>query len=329
MLKALILQGDDRHTYRLQQSMTACGYNTQVVSSYKDIPEEHVDVCFLDPSLSYDPSHKIDADVCMFYDCEDAPTDFDLGEVFYSLKDKVHFYAKMNWVGEDIEGVRLIGFPIVNALQLSQVAQAELPEFTYRNAIPFFVGAPTFLGRHEPVEGRPYLSNATTRSLGEYEDHLMYNQRIDWLLSLRENNIPHVGGLVFKGDNLSVEWQSKYFGEGVKDLACNAVNRQEFINALVSNRIGLNPTGHDRNSWRIYDLMATGCILISTEMKGQKALYSPRKVITINDGEDLGSTLLSLQPEYRELWKECQSNREVLSGLTPDKVREDFLLQLI
>ena len=36
------------------------------------------------------------------------------------------------------------------------------------------------------------------------QDSFMYNQRIDWLCSLRKNNIFHVGGLTFGIDNLTL-----------------------------------------------------------------------------------------------------------------------------
>ena len=328
MNKALIIKGNDRHTYRLEDSLTMCGVQFRTVSSYEEIPTERCDVVFVDPSVDYDPTSKIQSDIVMFFDCEDSPSDFELGVAFNSMKDNVKYYAKMNWVLDDIEGVKLIGFPIAHVHQVIQIANIEVPEFSYSNAVPFFLGAPTFLGRHTPVEGGGYHSTQDTSSLAMYEDHYMYNQRVDWLLSLRKSNIPYLGGLVFKTDNLTAEWQSKYFGDGVVNLGANPMNRQEFFNTLFNCRVGLNPTGHDRNSWRIYDLMAAGSILISTDLMNQKSLYMPKEYITIKDGEDLGSTLLSVQPDYNDVWHQCQANREVLKSLTPEKILSDFTGQL-
>ena len=63
------------------------------------------------------------------------------------MKDSIKYYCKMNWVGEDKDGIKLIGFPIASILQLPPVANVQLPEFTSQNAIPFFAGAGTFLGK--------------------------------------------------------------------------------------------------------------------------------------------------------------------------------------
>ena len=328
MVKALILHGTDRHTYRLQQSLQICGIQNITVKNYRDIPRERCDIVFVDPSLPYDPTARINSDLVCFYDCEDAPTDYEVGIAFEAMKDSIKYYCKMNWVGEEKDGIKLIGFPIASILQLPPVANVQLPEFTYQNAIPFFAGAGTFLGNHDPVKGGVYNSEEGINCLGKYEENTMYNQRIDWLLSLRKNNISYKGGLVFRGDNLSEDWQSKYFGENVIDLKTDQLDRIGFFNNLFTYRIGLNPTGHDRNSWRIYDLMAAGSILVSTDLCNQKALYMPKEIITIKDGEDLGTRLLELQPDYKELWKAHQENRNIIKDLTPDKVWSDFMEQM-
>tara|TARA_R110000787_G_scaffold27438_2_gene75983 strand:+ start:600 stop:1625 length:1026 start_codon:yes stop_codon:yes gene_type:complete len=328
MVKALILHGTDRHTYRLQQSLQICGIQNITVKNYRDIPRERCDIVFVDPSLPYDPTSRINSDLVCFYDCEDAPTDYEVGIAFEAMKDSIKYYCKMNWVGEDKDGIKLIGFPIASILQLPPVANVQLPEFTSQNAIPFFAGAGTFLGNHDPVKGGVYNSEEGINCLGKYEENTMYNQRIDWLLSLRKNNISYKGGLVFRGDNLSEDWQSKYFGENVIDLKTDQLDRIGFFNNLFKYRIGLNPTGHDRNSWRIYDLMAAGSILVSTDLCNQKALYMPKEIITIKDGEDLGTRLLELQPDYKELWKAHQENRNIIKDLTPDKVWSDFMEQM-
>jgi len=328
MSKVLIIRGEDRHTYRLEQSLVMCGVVAKTVSQYEDIPKERCDIVFVDPSVDYDPTTRIEADMVLFFDCEDAPLDFNMGTAFHCMKDTVKYYAKMNWVGEYIEGLKLVGFPIPHIPQIIEVTDLDIPEFNHNNAVPFFVGTPTFLGRHDPVGGGVYNSTEDTSSLGVHEDHYMYNQRIDWLLSLRKNNIPYFGGLVFKTDNLTIEWQSTYFGKGIEGLGTPPLSRQQFFNTLFNYRVGLNPTGHDRNSWRIYDLMAAGSILVSTDLMEQKSMYMPKEYTTIKDGEDLGKTLLQLQPDYKELWKACQENRKVFKGLTPEKIWYDFMEQM-
>ena len=327
MIKALVIHGNDRHTYRLCQSLQLCGVEVRVATEYKDIPRDKCDIIFVDPSFPKDPTPKINSDLVCFYDCEDAPTDYELGVAFEAMKNSVSYYCKMNWVGDSFKGIKLIGFPIASMLTLPPVANVDLPEFAHSNAIPFFAGTGTFIGDYTPTSKGVYQSIENINCLGECAGRTMYNQRIDWLLSMQNSNIPYVGGLVFKGDNLSEEWQSEHFGKGVSTLRTDPLDRNQFFSHLFNYRIGLNPTGHDRNSWRIYDLMAAGCILFSTDLKGQQALYMPKEIITVEDGEDLGATLLTLQPDFKELWKAHQCNRNVIKDLTPEKVWGDFMEQ--
>ena len=330
--KHLIVKGEDAHTYRLEQSLSQCGQEFQTVEKYEEIPEERVDLAFIDPSLSYDPSPKVNADLMVFYDCEDSPTDYKLGTAYDLLKDSILYYCKMNWMGDTFGKLKLIGFPPAALVSLakSDIATVDVPPFTHEHAIPFFVGTGTFLGTHTPVKDGVYNNDSIldVSSLGKYEDHYMYNQRIDWLLSLRKNNIPHVGGLAFTESNLSLEWQSKYFGKGVAALRTSPMNRQQFFNSLFGYRIGLNPTGHDRNSWRIYDLMAAGSVLITTDMK-HNALYMPKEMVVVKDGEDLGKKLLSIQPDYYHIWEACQENRKIVAEITPEKAWKDFMGQIV
>jgi hypothetical protein len=156
----------------------------------------------------------------------------------------------------------------------------------------------------------------------------MYNQRYDWLLSMKKHNIDYEGGIVFQeSNNLSTEFQSKYFGDVTK-LRTNALNYNDQLFGILKNKIGLCPTGHERLSWRTYDIMAAGSILIRTNHKKQLALLNPKYYITIDDGEDFGTKLNSLQPHYNELFKLHQANREVFQTLTPQKLINTFLNQL-
>jgi hypothetical protein len=332
MTKVLIIKGQDRHTYRLAQSMQMCGVECKTVERYEDIPTEKCDVTFVDPSLSYDPTSKINSTHTLFFDCEDGPRDFISGAAYEAMKDSISHYAKMNWVEDDRgDGIKNIGYPPSVYMFLSQVAPLEAPPFFHQNAIPFLVGAGTFIGNYSVEDESLFPSDDElgVSALGLYEDgNWMYNQRIDWLLSLRKNNIPHIGGLVFKTDNMSKEWQSKYFGDGVEALEISPISHEDYLKALLNYRVGLCPTGHDRLSWRLFDIMATGAILIWTDSKEQQSFYMPKEYVTIKDGEDLGKTLLQLQPDYKELWNACQENRKVFVGLTPEKIWSDFMEQL-
>ena len=332
MTKVLIVRGEDRHTYRLEQSMHMCDVECQTVQKYEDIPDGECDVVFVDPSLSYDPTTKLNSDHIIFYDCEDGHKDFSPGASYYAMRDKVEYYAKMNWVDEDRnDGVRNIGFPLSVYAMLTEFAKAEIPPFTHQNAFPFFVGTGTFLGNYTEVPDGVYARDDSINlsSIGRYNaEELMYNQRIDWLLSLQHNNIPHLGGLVFAEHNLSREWQSEHFGSGVASLGVSRVDHGGYMQGLVNFRIGLCPTGHDRMSWRVFDIMAMGAILIWTDVGDQKSMYMPKEYITVKDGEDLGKQLLTLQPDYYDIWKAHQENRKVFANLTPDKVWDDFMEQM-
>lgn len=332
MDKCLIIRGNDAHTYRLEQSLSMCKVDYKTVTEYGDIPTDKVDFAFVDPSVSFDPTSRLNAETISFYDTEDSPTDFESGPAYESLKDEVSHYVKMTWLDEDDrgDGIKNIGFPPGVHLMLSQLAKVETTAFSHENAVPLFIGAGTFLGRYSTQNPDAFNCDEKLdiKSLAKDDDgNWMYNQRIDWLLSLRKNNIPHIGGLVFKEHNVSKEWQSKYFGKGVPNLEYPQTPYGDLLNALLNCRVALCPTGHERISWRTFDIMAAGAILIHTDLKGQKSFYMPKESVTIEDGEDLGTTLLSLQPQYKELWKAAQENRRVYLNMTPESIWTDFTNQ--
>lgn len=337
MTKAIIIRGKDRHTYRLEQSLSMCQIEYKTAKDYRDIPREQYDIAFIDPSTDFNPFPKLTADIKVFYDCEDGPKDFTAGLAYHELKHKIEFYAKMNWVDDDRgDGIQNIGFPLTACAKVQAYAEhidntPAFTEFKPYDAIPIFFGAPTYLGSYTPGRGTYGINKELDVSaLGVYDDgDYIYNQRFDWLQSLHKNNIPYFGGIVYGKDNLSLEWQQKYHGKGVELFKSARYNSDDYMKALLlTHKIGLCPAGHDRLSWRMFDIMATGAILIWTDTKKQKSLYMPKEYVTIKDGEDLGTTLLSLQPSYKEIWKACQENKKIFIGLTPDKMWKDFMRQL-
>ena len=329
-MKILIIKGDDVHTrFRIVPGFTVYGCSVTVVEDYKDLTGERFDLTLVDPSVNFDPTSKLNTDKLMFYDCEDGPEDFKSGEAYDALKNKVIAYVKMNWVDDDPrdDGIKNIGFPLPCYKNLFNVATAKLPEFNYSNSIPMMVASPTFIGRYVPVNDGIYNKEDGINCLAKHEssseEEFMYNQRIDWLLSLRKNNIFHIGGLSFGGDNLSSDFQSKYFGQNVKRLSTNRIEYGDMIKNAIHYRIGLCPSGHERISWRTFDLMATGSILIWTDNKMQKSMIMPEEYITVYDGEDLGSKLISIQKDYKEIWRACQKNKDLLK-LNDEKVIQIF-----
>ena len=294
-MNILIIKGKDYHTYhRIVPGFQSYGCNVVVKEEYADIPNERFDIIFVDPSVDFDPSNKLNTDVLMFYDCEDSPYDFHSGVAYEVLKDKVVAYAKMNWVEDDRkDGIKNIGFPLYCYKGLYDIANADLPEFSYQFAVPLMICSPTFIGGYKPDPNGVYNSDNDVSCFAKHEtnkpDQVMYNQRIDWLCSLRKNNIFHLGGLTFGVDNLTLDWQSKYFGSGVSKLGFQRVSYGDMINSMVRYRVGLCPTGHERVSWRTFDLMAVGSILVWTDNKEQQSMIMPKEYVTVKDGEDLGT----------------------------------------
>jgi hypothetical protein len=334
-MKILIIKGSDFHTkFRIVPGFSYYGCNVTVVEKYEDLTGERFDLTFVDPSLDFDPTSRLNTDKLMFYDCEDGPTDFKEGEAYNLLKHKVIAYAKMNWVDEDPrnDGILNIGFPLPCYKNLFKVASTYFPEFNYTNSVPIMFASPTFIGRYTPVDNGIYNSSDDINCLAKHdsnlEDEVMYNQRIDWLLSLRKNNIFHIGGISFSEGNLSYDFQSKYFGKNVNNLSVKRISYGDTIKNAIQYRIGLCPTGHERISWRTFDLMATGSILIWTDNKMQKSMIMPEEYITVYDGEDLGSKLISIQKDYKEIWKSCQKNKQLLN-IDNEKVIQIFNNQYV
>tara|TARA_R100000963_G_scaffold35007_1_gene30969 strand:- start:187 stop:1230 length:1044 start_codon:yes stop_codon:yes gene_type:complete len=347
-MKLLILIGKDVHNYRILRGMAMANPEFEIfVSDISDTHEspdfsnasfsvwnmfptdykgKHFDLVLVDPTYSKDCRGDFTYDRLGFFDTEDAPDHVATGPAYELFKDDAIFYAKMDYpLLPRKDGIKYIGFPIEPYMGLVQVANAELPEFTHMNAIPFFHGSPTFLGRggyyKDPeISGDIYFAN-------DVPDGYIYNQRFQWLQSLQNNNIPYEGGIVFmEAECLSLEFQTKHFGN-VGKFARNYIDRNTFFNMAATNRIGLNPAGNNRNSWRIYDLMAIGSIIV-TGRYDMKSMYSPKQFITIEDDDDLGSVLREAQPDYKEMAKASKENRKVLADLTPDKVWNDFLGQM-
>ena len=318
-MRVNFIGGRDNHAYRVEQGLRMLGFNLKVGEPEKG---ERFEWAFISPS--HNKEYEGIADSILLFDGEDSWDHFDPDVAYYQLKDKDVAYGKVSFKESHTrpDNLKNVGLPVTPFLSLKNIASVDLPIFRAKNAIPYMAVSPTFIGS--------YKGNAPAdpRFLAEYAPgDMIYNQRYQWLHSLEDNNIPYAGGVVFTNSNVGLDWQSKYFGDQVKQFSVSRVNNN--LEMMVNYRIGLNPTGMDRNSWRIFDAMAVGSILISTDRQGQRHLYSPRSIIEIKDDEDLGTTLLTLQPDYKELWKEHSENRKILSQLTPEIIWKDFKEQLI
>tara|TARA_R110000851_G_scaffold229758_1_gene382466 strand:+ start:23384 stop:24451 length:1068 start_codon:yes stop_codon:yes gene_type:complete len=355
-MKVLLLIGKDRHNYRILRGLLISNPNIELFTSdisdtYEspdlnnatfsiwnrcrtDYKGKHFELVMVDPSYPIDRRGSFTFDRLGFFDCEDSPDhDYD-GEAYNLFKDDATFYAKMDYPLETREdGLKYIAFPIDTYLSLNSVANVDLPEFTHQNATPSFLGSPSYLGKPQTRIEKPQMAGDIYFANDLPDGDFWYNQRYQWLQSLQDNNIPYEGGVVFLAEagGISLKYQSEHFGNVAK-FKKDYIDRNSFFNMAIRSRIGLNPAGNARNSWRMYDLMAIGSIILTTDTEavdsGMKSLYSPKEFIVVKDTDDLGSVLRGIQPAYKELAKASKENRKVLADLTPEKVWNDFLAQI-
>jgi hypothetical protein len=336
-MKVLLVRGHDKHYYRLLQSLVgALGLTVDCVSQTSieyTIPGSY-DLIFIDSSCSV-LSIKGKYKHLFLFDCEDDPRHFNPGPAYLYFKDKATAYVKYTWVDNHDRPDKLknIGFPPANFWQLKYIA--EIAKETKSSVGTFLdcpVGyfSPTFIGSYKgSAVNREFLE---AKSIGVWDDGIpMYNQRIDWLLDLRQKNANFRGGLVFgaKDTNMSEEWQTKYFGKGVVNLSQERISMHSYMHLLFIHKIGMNPTGHARISYRTFDLMAAGCLMLNTDFQEEKAYLMPEVGITILDHESLTEKLLNYNSsDFLELQKSSIKNIEVFLNKTPEKLYNDFIKQI-
>jgi hypothetical protein len=322
----------DPHGYRLVDGFSACGCKVHIAYTREEIPDIKFDIAFVEVSTKFNVKDKIKADIIMIYDCEDDPSHFKPGIAYEELKYSVKYYAKLVYRSKEKQqdGLKYIAIPITNYISLSELAKIQLPEATYKNAVPSFIGTPTFVGSYKKLLKNNKDKNNDVSCVGYFDDGLpMYNQRIDWLDSLQKNNQYYIGGLVFKNEqNHTLEWQTKYFGN-VKKFEYPMTDYNTYLSILINYRIGLCPTGYDRISFRLYDLMAVGSIIYLTDIEDRVMLYMPKFYITIPDFNDIYNSIDTYRVAFKDLIDESKINREILKNNTPQKVLQDFMEQLI
>jgi hypothetical protein len=219
------------------------------------------------------------------------------------------------------DGLQRIAFPISPYLFLNQVAVAPVPDWSNHNSVPHFYGAPTY------KNGYKSLSNDCFTSTHE-DGNILFHQRYKWLSDLEEYNIPFDGGLVFTGDDcISKDFQENHF-PGISRFSKNReAYNQSLSKLLFHHRVGLCPTGLERNSWRLFDLMATGAIIYRTDTD-IRFLYEPKHQWVVKDDDHLGDIYLRDIRDFREMHKASQENRKILASLTPEIIWKDFIKQI-
>ena len=334
MRKILIIKGKDVHTHQRIASGFYQAFNeVKVIENYNDLDDSHYDITFIDPSVTFDPTSKLNSDQIMFYDCEDDPINFFPNTAYFSLKDKIKYYAKMNYIENDRnDGIKNIAFPLPIYNELSRIAQLDFLNYEEQNKKCFLIGHGTYIGNYK-IQNGYYNCTEDIFSIGTANNNnkidFLYNQRIDWILSMIKNKIEYKGGIVFQENqtNMSLEWQTKHFGK-VEKIKTNYIPWLETFKYHALNKIGLCPTGHERISWRVFDLMASGSIIFWTDNKKQQSLFMPEEYITVPDAVDFSEIYFKNEKNFKEIWKASQKNKELIANLTPEKVMDKFFKQL-
>jgi hypothetical protein len=327
--KALVLKGRDVHSYRITQGLQSCGFEVLLSENLEEV-NDSFDIAFVDPSYT-GSTDSLKAKVILFYDCEDSPFEFYPGRAYHDLKDKVEHYAKLVYVDGDREdGIKNIAFPIANFANLSHIAKNSQRGIS-DNFTPFFHGVPTWAH----IEKEDIKSDMVFESDEELKLNSLcfettngkvdYNQRVDWILSFIKNKMPIHAGFVL--DAYPIDVLCDKFGEGMKSLNSPRLHYLDSMAHLLRNNVCLCPTGHDRISWRTYDIMAAGSILFWTDVGERKMLYMPEVYVTVKDGESIAEVYQKNEKDFDSLLKESNRNRDLMSSLTPDKIKTDFLNQ--
>lgn len=340
MKTALIYKNKDAHTYRLEQGLQSVGIKTKIIANrldgMGDVRGEYFDFLFIDSSLDYNPG-LWNASIVSFFDCEDNPYNRSLffpSVAYNELKDKVKFYTKLNYATDDIShpGMKLCAFPLVNWASLRNLASQDLSSYwSNRGFVPFFVGSPSYIHDYEREFIGTKDQNLNVHCIGIQDDKkILYSQRLQWMIQLNKSGLPWTGGLVFDEnvESFSTKFQQKHFGSDIVKFAHPKVDYMSYLSELVKCGIGLNPTGFDRMSWRIYDIMAVGAVLISTDYKNIRMLYMPEEVTIIPDEANIVPYLNTMYGyDLRAMHKAAQKNKELMASLTPDKILKDFVAQ--
>ena len=328
-MKALILVGQEVHVGRLIQGLGSIGIQVYP-SRGPQVPTEHFDMVFVDHSYDF-PLPHLNCDYLFLFDCEDDPLHFKPGSAYYDLKDKAHAYAKLfNRIDRGRpDTLKQIAFPIDQYIHSAEVAKRT---FNATINTPYFVGCPTFLGRMVPKPGIQYGSDKKLgiNSIGwNLEDgpHYMYNQRVEWLLSLYKSEIKYHGGLVFGPSNQALEWQTQYFGN-VAIFGTGFVEKQTFLNQMGAHKIALLPTGYERIGWRVFDAMALGNIMMMCDPEDRKYMIMPKEYMLVTDGEDIATVISDMMPAIDDVYRMHQVNKKYMASLTPEIITKLFFEQL-
>lgn len=267
-----------------------------------------------------------------FYDCDDNPDFFKFGTTYNYLKDRAVGFIKMvldpticysKFLGERL-GHRLFTFPVKEAIQAVLHAKTFSFRKKKKSQIPFFLGTPTWIEKPDDLHTltlNPEFSYLPC--IGPNKDGvLMYNQRLHWLSLLNLARSTHSGVYNVFGNNscyalLNV---SQMFGSDASYFYTHMRLGQEYRNLLLQSKIALNPAGHDRFCFRMYDIMTHGNILVSTDMSKREAFLMPRSIIQVkDDGSDLLDIIENCNTKSNELLAQARTNQIYLDSFNRPK----------
>jgi hypothetical protein len=289
--------------------------------------------------VNEDLSEIINADQIILFDAEDDPDFFEPKLAYHSLKDKCEFYAKLVYREKEVnkDGLKYIAFPIENFGKFLDFC--ELPSPSNRLSPPLFIGSPAYLNFWEAKDHHFYCETDDFNPISYFEpdDSFIYSQRFDWLETFTQNNIKYTGGVVFKPEALgtthdtnahSLNFQRNHFGKAVEKYSMPYTHPLQLMMMQLGSKIGISPTGHDRYSWRVFDIMAAGSILLVTDLDDRTMLYNPEVRVTVPDGKNIVEVLEEVRMNEVSLLSEHKKNREILKGKTPEVIWNDFLKQM-
>lgn len=328
----------NHHSARLIQGLHSC--NVEVTVDFKGVSTSKYDYVFVESSFPNEVKYETDSNIIL-YDVEDDPRHEKLGKAFHQLKDKSLAYVKYNYVEDTFHNLKVIGSPLVDYMHRGAAIARQIAGNQIDNPAldAFFIGGPSYysLGYKPSANAnhvdREDLCTVPKSLIPDHEGRLVYHQRLEWVDKLARNKqVKFQGGLWFQDvSNISEEFQVKQFGKGVTSYKVNRVGPSELYTFLFNSLFGLCPSGFARSSFRLIELMALAKPLLLTSGLKYNYLYNPISFHTIEDGEDIDTTILKIkddQDNLKALKEGAIENHRIFMELTPEKMWQDFVSKL-
>lgn len=327
-MKIAIIHDNARHAVRLLDFFPYTGLDYHIYNNSSQFGGGNYDLLLIESGItSYIKDKVSKSSKIVFYDCEDDPQHFEPQGPFYELLDSASAYAKMVFKrNSPVCNLPHISLPLSQYLMYRNICDVNRNK-TKDDSV-FFNGAPTFIGKYnyKYPDGLSLDSNNFVVAVNDTD--WIYGQRYHWLSQLYNSKINVLGGIVFKSGVESLEWQTQMFGERVKFFNHSPISYNHHINACLTIPISINPTGYDRISFRTFDLMSAGNIILNTDIGDREMLYLPIFTIPVGDKDLLIEKYHQVVDNFNELLTESEVNREVFKNITPERIWTKFLNQL-